>query len=192
MNLSADYLKNLVEESKQVMDSPGLESIVQNQEDESLKSPGVEAHYYRFLYRLARDMKASVMVELGTHTGISSACLAEGSASGEVLTVNCHDQLWSHCRRWNVRYILQDSLTLIDLPGAIDILFIDTDHDGIRCIQEFGMYEKFLAKDCVVLFDDIFLNKEMKDFWENFSPNGWEKVELAAHGEAGFGALIRK
>lgn len=192
MAMKIDDLIKLVEESKRVVDSPGLESIILVQEDASLKSPGVEAHYYRFLYRLAQKMKAELMLELGTHTGISAACLAEGSPEGYVITVNNKEQLWAHCRRSNVRYVIQDSLIPLELPGRIDILFIDTNHDGLHAFKEFLIYENKVAQNGVILFDDITLNPEMIKFWSEFHPVGWERVELAAHGGAGFGAIVRK
>ena len=187
-----EYLKNLVEKSKHVVDSPGLESIISTQEDSSLRCPGFVAHYYRFLYRLAQEKQAHLMVELGTHTGISAACLADGSPKGSVITVNNHPQLWEHCRRANVQYLIQDSRTPVAVHAPIDILFIDTNHDGVHPLQEFEVYKNMMADDGVVLFDDIHLNKEMSKFWEELNPDGWWKTELAAHGEAGFGALVKK
>ena len=192
MAMKIDDLIKLVEASKRVVDSPGLEAIISTQEDASLRSPGVSAHYYRLLYRLSQKMKADLMLELGTHTGISAACLAEGSPDGYVITMNNQDQLWANCKRPNVRYVLQDSLIPLELPGRIDILFIDTNHDGIHPLKEFQIYEDRVAQDGVVLFDDITLNKEMIKFWSEFHPDGWIKTELAAHGGAGFGALVRK
>ena len=169
-----------------------LEHLISAQEDASLRSPGVPAHYYRFLYRLVQFIQPRFTLELGTWHGQSSACLAEGFPAGHVITVNNQDELDSRCKRANVIYRIHDSLEAFayqDLP--IDILFIDTCHDGMRCELEFNLFHGSVRPGGVILFDDISLNEEMWDFWRDFKPEGFEKFELQVHGDAGFGVLIK-
>lgn len=169
-----------------------LEEIVSWQEDSSLKSPGVEAHYYRFFYWLFDQIRPALTLELGTHTGISAACMAEGNPNGLVITVNNHEELWEKCRRPNVEYRIHDSLVPIQPQRLINVLFIDTEHDGIRCLNEFNLYQGWMAEDGIVFIDDITLFPCMREFWEKFNPVGWEKFDIPAHGDAGFGCLIRR
>jgi len=188
--LTIDELKQLAIDAQCKVDSDSLESIICTQEDASLKCPGVFAHYYRFLYRLVEKTKPRLCLELGTHTGISSACMADGYPDGKIVTINNRNELREECRRPNVEYLIQDSLTEYIPPMPISILFIDTEHNGIRCLSEYNLYIKHMAPDGVVFFDDIFLNGEMKDFWQNFNPPDGEKFELPVHGWAGFGAIL--
>jgi predicted O-methyltransferase YrrM len=177
-------------ESRKIVDSPDLEKILVAQEDSSLRSPGTEAHYYRFLYRLAQFMKPKLSLELGTHTGISARCLAEGNPEGQVITVNNHWELKEENVRPNIRYCIHDSLVPVELPGSIDILFSDTFHDGVRPLNEYHLYKDKMAEGGVVFFDDIFIFDMMKKFWSDFNPEKGQKFELPIHGWVGFGVVL--
>jgi len=168
-----------------------LEALVSREEDASLRSPGTAAHYYRFLYLLTKELKPSLSVELGTHTGISAACLAEGYPEGCVITVDCIQRVLDISRRPNVEYFHQDSLKLLNIAEkSIDVFFSDTYHDGIKPKQEYELYLPYIKEGGILMFDDISLLPEMKVFWENFKPQG-EKFELPVHGWAGFGIVIK-
>jgi predicted O-methyltransferase YrrM len=180
----------LVEEARRPVDLPDLEKVLQTQQARSITSPGVDAHYYWFLYRLAQTILPKISLELGTHTGISAACLADGNPKGKVLTVNNHAEILEENKRPNIEYFLRDSLDKIEILGGIDILFIDTYHDGIRCRQEYELYEADINPGGVILFDDIHLFDCMNNFWADFTPKRGEKFELPLHGGAGFGVVL--
>ena len=189
--LTIDEMKQLALDAQCKVESDDLEKIICTQEDASLQSPSVPAHYYRFLYQLVRKVRPDLCLELGTHTGISSACLAEGYPQGKVITINNCEQLRYECKRPNVEYLIQDSLKEYASIMPIDILFIDTEHNGIRCLSEYNLYVKHMAKNSVIFFDDISLNGAMKDFWNAFNPPDGEKFELPVHGWAGFGGILK-
>jgi len=190
--MNTEKLKQLAFDAQCVVDTVALEETICTQEDASLRSPGVPAHYYRFLYRIVQLIKPAVSLELGTHTGISAACMAEGNPEGKVITVNNRSELMERCRRANVEYVQRDSLQKVELPGPIDILFIDTDHDGVRCLKEYELYINDVRPGGIIFFDDILLNTPMKNFWSAFNPKEGEKIELPVHGWAGFGAVIKR
>lgn len=190
MKFTAEQVKRLV--FSDGIQLPGnLEALVACQEDTKLPPAGTASHYYRFFYRLFKTLRPALTLELGTSYGHSSACMADANEDGLIVTVNNRDELRQECWRKNVLYKNQDSLAVVPLEAPIDILFIDTDHDGVRCLAEFLSYEKYMAKNSIVFFDDISLNEEMKKFWDSFNPEGWTKFELPAHGSAGFGCLIK-
>lgn len=168
-----------------------LENILLMQVDTVKRPAGEPDHYYRFLFRLVQFIKPTLTLELGTSYGTSSACIADAHHEGSVITVDMVDLLREACYRRNVLYVRSDSLDKVKLGPKIDILFIDTEHDGERFIDEFRLYEPDLSENAIVLIDDIHLNQDMKDAWEIFEPEGWVKIELPCHGEAGFGAFIR-
>jgi len=187
MILKSEVIKLQTESQAKLPDS--LEKMVCTQEDASLQSPGVVAHYYRFLYALAKRMKPTVTVELGTHTGISVACLAEGCPLGTVYTVDNKNQLNESFRRPGIKYLIQDSL--VDLPvDKIDILFIDTLHNGQKALEEYHGFKNKVADDGIILFDDVYLNTEMTKFWNSFVPEKGIKFDLDVHGNAGFGVVL--
>jgi predicted O-methyltransferase YrrM len=191
MNTRA-FLEQIVVSARSKIEDEKLEEIISRQEDASIRSPGVEAHYYRFFYRLCQALKPNLVLELGTHTGISAMCFALGDPDGKVITVNHSVELMEECRCRNIEYLHQDSLDPIPGISNIDILFIDTDHDGKRCLEEFKLFSPSLCKNGLIFFDDIYLLDCMRKFWEGFEPVGYQKFELPIHGGAGMGVLIKE
>jgi predicted O-methyltransferase YrrM len=133
------------------------------------------------------------VLELGTHTGISAACIAEGNPEGRVITVD----IWGHlcreeCRRPNIEYWVQDSEAAPKSAiHSVDVLFIDTIHDGVKCEKEYDRWRPLVLPGGLIFFDDITLNEEMQNWWPKWKPEeGAEKFELPVHGGAGFGAVI--
>lgn len=187
--ISLERIIKLTTEAKRPLGSEELERMVSVQEDASLRSPGVEAHYYRFFYFLAKEAKFKTIVELGTHTGISSACLAEGDPAARVVTVDHDKRVMPHARRANIEYLVQDSLVPAGGVKDIDLLFIDTDHDGVRCKAEYNLYLPLMAEKGLIFFDDIHLGAPMDNFWLGFMPAKGKKIELPVHGAAGFGMV---
>ena len=187
--IDIEKLKDLCNTSNQLISDDLLEKTICTQEDASLRSPGVPAHYYRLLYFLAKELKPKLIVELGTHTGISSACLAAGSPESRVITVDNNDSVMPECAYDNIEYRVQDSLIDVGVSD-IDILFIDTLHDGIRALKEYELYKDKMADNSIIFFDDINLNESMVKFWKEFTPAVGEKISLPVHGDAGFGAIL--
>ena len=74
-----------------------------------------------------------------------------------------------HCIRDNVEYIdNHDSLNKVELDGKIDILFIDTEHNGIRCRDEFNLYRNDMAPGSIILFDDYCNRPYYSDIVEKY------------------------
>jgi len=188
--ITKEILERLAIESKRAIDDELLERIVSRQEDASISCPGVEAHYYRFFYRLTELMRPELTVELGTHSGISAACLAAGNPEGLVITINNKDQFQRECIRPNIIPMIQDSLILPKLDKKINILFVDTDHNGKRCMEEYKLYKDLMAENGIIFFDDIYLFECMREFWVNFIPKFGQKFDLNIHGGAGMGVVL--
>lgn len=192
--ISIERILQLVKESnKYVGKRPSLlEGLVCSEKDALIKKAGSPAHYYRFLYFLMKETKFKIVVELGTSYGISSACLADGNSEARVITIDSQSVLRKEAKRTNVEYYIQDSLILPKKEvNNIDLLFIDTAHDGSRCDYEYLLYEPLLAKNSLVFFDDVYVNADMHSFWEDFRADG-VKIDLPVHGNAGFGMIYRK
>jgi len=184
-------IEELVLKAQIKFDSAEVEKIVCTQEDASLKSPGVPAHYYRFLYTFTKEYKPALCVELGTHTGISALCMAEGNPQGQIVTLDVNSYLRNECKRPNIEYWLQDSLLPLKRPlSNVDMLFVDTVHNGTRPRNEYYYWLQYMNPEGVIFFDDIYLFDEMKKFWQEFSPMEGEKFDLPIHGAAGFGVVI--
>lgn len=91
----------------------------------------------RFLSMLSRMVRPRRILEIGTYTGYSALCLAEGLAAGGVLeTIDINDELTPMVRRYveragfedRIRLHCGDALEVIpQIEGMFDLVFIDAD-----------------------------------------------------------------
>lgn len=94
----------------------------------------------RFLSMISHLMQPRYILEIGTYTGYSALCLAEGLATdGRLITVDVNEELESRVRAyfrqsgWNdkIDYRIGDAAQLIPtLPGNMDLVFIDADKEN--------------------------------------------------------------
>lgn len=91
----------------------------------------------RFLAMLGHLVRPRIVVEIGTYTGYSALCLAEGLAPGGMLhTIDIDLQLQEMVQRYIGLAGMQDRITthlgpalevIPTLPGPFDLVFIDAD-----------------------------------------------------------------
>jgi len=186
--ITLEQLKQYCIDSNKKVDSELLEKTICTQEDASRTRLNLPSHYYRLFYHLAKVLKPKLVLELGTYTGISSACFAVGNPEGKVITVDHKERVMPSCLETNIEHLVQDSLVLVDVK-EIDILFLDTLHDGIMVAKEYEIYKNRMSKNSLIFLDDIFLTEGMRNFWKGFNPGG-QKAELPSHGQVGFGVII--
>ena len=91
----------------------------------------------RFLSFIAKVYQPSLILEIGTYTGYSALCLAEGlNPTGRLITVDVNEELESFTRsffnrsayRDQIDYRIADAAVEIQaVEGPIDLVFIDAD-----------------------------------------------------------------
>lgn len=91
----------------------------------------------RFLSFIAKVYKPSLILEIGTYTGYSALCLAEGlKADGRLITIDVNEELETFTRsffnrsayRDQIDYRIADAAVEIQaVEGPIDMVFIDAD-----------------------------------------------------------------
>lgn len=91
----------------------------------------------RILSMISHLIKPKIILEIGTYTGYSALCLAEGLASdGELHTIELNDELESFILKYfhqsehknQLHLHIGDALDIIGkLPNNIDLAFIDAD-----------------------------------------------------------------
>jgi hypothetical protein len=150
------------------------------------------APYYRFLNVLCKHLCPRTAVELGTWLGLSSAYMSVASPSTRIITIDCNSNAYKLDKSMypNVEVIVGDSSVIPVLNPPIenvDLLFIDTEHNGTRPKLELDIWKPLLSNPCVVLFDDIDLNQDMKDFWASLT---YLKYSLPILHQSGFGVAI--
>ena len=91
----------------------------------------------RFLTMISQMLRPSCIVEIGTFTGYSALCLAQGLAEGGVLhTIECDDELedlirealaMAGCSEQVVLHIGEALKLIPQISGPYDLVFIDGD-----------------------------------------------------------------
>lgn len=94
----------------------------------------------RFLSMLSHLVRPKTIVEIGTFTGYSALCLAEGLVEGGMLhTIDINQDLSGMVQRYIKKAGLQDRITLHHgpalevipaLPAPFDLVFIDADKEN--------------------------------------------------------------
>jgi predicted O-methyltransferase YrrM len=94
----------------------------------------------RFLSMVSRMIKPAVILEIGTYTGYSAICLAEGlQPNGRLITIDKNEELEVRVRSYFkeaklanvVDYQVGDAVELIPtLTGFFDLVFIDADKEN--------------------------------------------------------------
>lgn len=94
----------------------------------------------RVLSMLSQMIQPSAVLEIGTYTGYSAICLAEGLApGGKITTIDINDELEDMIRRYidksgnndKIQFISGDATQIIPtLSGPFDLVFIDADKEN--------------------------------------------------------------
>lgn len=94
----------------------------------------------RFLAGISNMLQPKRILEIGTYTGYSALCLAEGLASdGKLITIDNNDELESKVRGYfkeseygpKIEFKLGDAKTIIPtLHETFDLVFIDADKEN--------------------------------------------------------------
>ncbi len=102
----------------------------------------------RFLSMISHMIRPSVILEVGTYTGYSALCLAEGlQPGGKLLTVDINEELEERVRRYfsesewqsQIEYKIGDALDIIpQWTGPFDLVWIDADKEN------YGRYFDFV------------------------------------------------
>ena len=91
----------------------------------------------RILSTLSKMIRPKNILEIGTYTGYSALCLAEGlQEEGKLITIDINDELEKRVRRYfsasefssKIEFLLGDAKKIIpQISGTFDLVFIDAD-----------------------------------------------------------------
>lgn len=101
--------------------------------------------HLKFMRDTVASEAADVVVELGARSGYSTIALLAGleATGGKLWSVDIEtpqwpDEVWSHPQ---ITFIQGDDLSVRDqIPGEIDVLFIDTSHFYEQTLSELYLY----------------------------------------------------
>ena len=146
--------------------------------------------HYRLLYHISWQIPTnSTIIDIGTSTGHSALALS-ANPNINVITYNICDQVQDNDsikQKKNIDIRIKNCIDDIHILLKSPFIMLDVFHDGT--------FEKVLVEELIkhnyngiVLCDDIFLNKEMLDFW-NWVPV--PKIDITEYGHwSGTGLLL--
>ncbi len=117
----------------------------------------------RILSMISHMIKPSRVLELGTYTGYSAICLAEGLAEGGILhTIDINEEIGSMVKRYfeesgyndRIRFHLGDAATIIPgLNEKLDLVFIDADKENY--CRYFDLVFPFVREGGWIIADNV-------------------------------------
>lgn len=117
----------------------------------------------RVLSFISSMLQPSSILEIGTYTGYSALCLAEGlKPYGKLITIDCNDELENRVRSYfeasaygtRIDYLIGDATVLLpSLGGPFDLVFIDA--DKINYALYFDLVKDKLNKGGVIIADNV-------------------------------------
>lgn len=117
----------------------------------------------RFLSFVSHMMRPEKILEIGTYTGYSAICLAEGLLpNGELITIDINDELAPIQEKYfalsphgaRIRRITGNALIIIpDLDKDFDIVFMDADKENYPAYYE--MLVPAMKSGSVILIDNV-------------------------------------
>ena len=147
----------------------------------------------RLLFRLVRELRPARTVELGAAFGISAlfqAAALELNGEGETVAIDAARD-WAAVaeegfaalgleRRTRMRVgLLEDVLAEVIEGGApVDFAFVDAEHEGPATRRHFDALVPHLAPGAVVVFDDVWTPREMRDAWRAIRRHPAAKASL--------------
>ena len=135
------------------------------------------ARLAQLIFRLARHFAPGHIVELGTCLGITTAYLARSSPLARVTSIEgCPEtasvagENLSHLNVQNVDLKVGDFDALlpglIDQTEVLDFVFIDGNHRKEATLNYFKCCLPKLSENGIMIFDDIYWSKGMKEAWQ--------------------------
>lgn len=153
---------------------------------------GSKPYFWSFLlFRLIREFRPSVCLELGTCLGISASFQAAAlklNQAGKIVTLEGAELLASLAQRNfqslgldNVSIVIgrfQDTLDgVLNEHAPLDYAFIDGHHDEKATMTYFEQIFPFLSDKAIIVFDDISWSEGMKRVWKGIEMD--ERVKIS-------------
>lgn len=149
-----------------------------------LDIPGRE--HYKLLAYYSLQFNDSCILDIGTYKGCSALALAFNERN-EVKSFDIRSGLRNISNApSNIEFILDDILNpkYRDLILNSPLILLDTDHLG-EFENTFYDYLQNIGYKGLLLLDDIKLNTEMKDFWENITKQKFDLSDVGHHSGTG-------
>lgn len=143
----------------------------------------------QLLFRLVNHYNYKNILEIGTSLGITTSYLASVNSKARILTLEgCNEQLniakgvFEKLELKNITPILgnfNDTLPkALNKFEQLDFVFFDGNHTKEATLKYFEQCLPLAHNESLFIFDDIHLNPEMEDFWNELKQRPEVKVTL--------------
>jgi predicted O-methyltransferase YrrM len=132
--------------------------------------------YAQLLYRLSRFIKPDCIIEMGTSFGYSTMYLASGHPPARVITIEgcastaaIAQKNFDDCGFSQIRLLVgnfDDLLPQLLAEHKPCLVFIDGNHQYEATLRYFNMLLQSCNENSVLIFDDIYWSREMKQSWQ--------------------------
>jgi len=131
----------------------------------------------QLLYRIVRQYQPSIVLELGTSLGISTAYLSLANPGASIVTMEGAGSVAAKARQ-NFNALELQNISIREgnfdqtLPGvtsqlsSLDLAFIDGNHRREPTESYFGQLLPLTHNDSILIFDDIHWSQGMEQAWE--------------------------
>lgn len=131
----------------------------------------------QLIYRLARHVSPSTLIELGTCLGTTTAYLAKAAPKAKIYSVEGCPQTAAvaaeNIAKLNITHVqlITGDFGLV-LPGIIstedrlDFIFIDGNHRKDATLDYFYWCLPKITENTLLIFDDIYWSRGMKEAWD--------------------------
>ena len=126
----------------------------------------------RFLAMISCMIQPKTILEIGTYTGYSAICLAEGLQNdGKIITIDVNEELVGFVRNFfeqspfknKIDFRLGNALEIIpDLPETFDLVFIDADKINYKNYYDL-VFEK-VRKGGFIIADNVLWSGKVIEF----------------------------
>ena len=150
------------------------------------RTSGTPLKRAKLLYRLARYLQCSSILELGTNLGIATHALALADQNASVTSIEGCSQLYnftsnqlnkhsiSNCELINSNF--KEALKHLD--QTYDLIFVDGDHSKESTLYHFNQLLDTVDNNSVIIFDDIHWSKDMTAAWETIKSHAKVTVSI--------------
>jgi predicted O-methyltransferase YrrM len=136
----------------------------------------------QLIYRIVNELKPKNIIELGTCLGLTTAYLTKASPKAKIITIEgcpqtalvADENLKSlHLENVNILTGNFDTVfpAVLKQEESLDFVFVDGNHRKQATLDYFNWCLPKIHEGSLMIFDDIYWSKGMKEAWEEIKAN---------------------
>jgi len=144
----------------------------------------------RVLAMLSQMIRPKKILEIGTYTGYSALCLAEGlQKEGKLITIDVNKELEKRVRGYfeesdyasQIEYIIADATEEIKkVDGPIDLVFIDADKKNYKHYYE-GVFDRVREGGFLIIDNVLWSGKVLEEGKKDGSTKAIQEFNTLVH-----------